>query len=162
MVQLIVAYCGLMVAVIWVKNDSGNCLLPDGTEPIAVPMLVYHKKCSVAFTRKQFHRRHSWTWFITYFEDFEDYTLKITAMSSSSQWVDKIHHYKEHDNDLSRLHERSWNLGILIYWSATIWVLSTIFHWSVCVCWKAYPCQQQRNYQDLVLLDSVLEINGKW
>ena len=29
---------------IWVYNDSGNGLLPDGTKPLSEPMLTYHQQ----------------------------------------------------------------------------------------------------------------------
>ena len=36
---------------------SGNGLLPDGTKSLPEPMLTNHERCSVAFTKEQFHKR---------------------------------------------------------------------------------------------------------
>ena len=42
-------------------TGSGSGLLPEDTKPWLEPMLIYHQRCSLVFTWKQFHKRCSWT-----------------------------------------------------------------------------------------------------
>ena len=42
---------------LWPSDTTG----PDGTNPLPELMLIYHQRCSVAFTREQFHKESSWT-----------------------------------------------------------------------------------------------------
>ena len=39
-------------------HSSGNCLLPDGTEPLIKPVLTYHQWCRGTMAKGQFHKRH--------------------------------------------------------------------------------------------------------
>ena len=46
-----------MVTEIWVKIDSGNSLMPDGTKPLHEPLLTDNQWSPVTFTLVQFHKR---------------------------------------------------------------------------------------------------------
>ena len=46
-----------MEAEIWVNIGSGNDLVPDGTKPLAEPMLTIISEAQVTFISWQFHKR---------------------------------------------------------------------------------------------------------
>ena len=44
---------------------SGNGLVPDGTKPLPETMLTHHERYSVAFNLWHFHKKFSWTSYVT-------------------------------------------------------------------------------------------------
>ena len=67
-----------------VNIGSGNWLLSDGNKPLAEPMLTYHHRWSVAFTREQFYKKRPSTESQTC---VQDYTFKIITISPRGRWV---------------------------------------------------------------------------
>ena len=64
-----------------VNIGLGNGLLPDGTKPLAEPVLINHQWKRVTFTWGQFHRNDICLWY-----DFENNSFKITATMSLKKY----------------------------------------------------------------------------
>ena len=69
----------------WLNFGSSNDLLPDGTKPLPKPIMTSHRRCSVAFTREQFHELNPSL-------VFGNYTSKITTTNPRGQWVNIGNH----------------------------------------------------------------------
>ena len=66
-------------------------IMPDGTKPLPEPMLIYHQRCSVAFSWMQFHRRCSWTcWKITLLKLWPHLPVASESISLKQKLCDEI------------------------------------------------------------------------